>query len=108
MKKTILVALAVLSVGVATSKAGVAFSVSFGNSHRHYAPVYAAPVCATPVYVAPAPVYRPVYRPVYQPVYPQPVYAPVYQQPVYAPVCPPTVVVQPRYHGGYGHSYPRQ
>lgn len=107
MKKTLLVALAVLSVGVATSKADVAFGISFGTP-RHCAPVYRAPVCVTPapVYVAPAPVYV-APAPVCAPVYVEPVYRPVYPTPVYAPACPTPVYVQPRYHGGYGHGYYR-
>jgi hypothetical protein len=112
MKKTLLIALTVIGASLATAKADVAFSVSFGNYH------YTPRRCYTPqpVYCPPPQVYysAPVYTaPVYAaPVYTAPVYAPV------APVCPPPVVVgvggyygrgggigcdQPKY--GYGRSY---
>ncbi|MFN7140093.1 MAG: hypothetical protein ACK4UN_12230 [Limisphaerales bacterium] len=102
MKKTLLIAVAALGLGIVSSKADVAFSVSFGRPACApvYRPVYPAPVVVAPapvvvtpapVYVAPTPVYH--YQPVYAPVYPQPVYTPVYPQPVV--VQPAPVVVHP-------------
>ncbi|MDQ6631896.1 MAG: hypothetical protein M3Y82_09085 [Verrucomicrobiota bacterium] len=65
MKKIVLIALTILGAGIATSKADVAFSISFGH-HHHFPQIY-APV---PVIVEqPAVIYsRPnvIYAPSYQ------------------------------------------
>ena len=123
MKKTVLIALTTLALGL-TAKAGVAFSVSFGPGRCVPAPVVCAPapvVCApAPVVYAPAPVvYQPapvVYAPapvVYSAPVVYPAYAPVYRAPMVIGGCAPRVsfsysdCARPVYygHGRIGHRW---
>jgi len=121
MKKLLLLATAIGATALVAprAQAGISFGIQIGPDFHRPPPVYVAPpVCAPPVYVAPAP--RPICPPVV--VAPAPVYyappTPVYYAPP-APVyyAPPPVVYygyrshgwkhQHRHQGHYGHYYYR-